>query len=125
MSFFTNTDPHPKHTRGVLELRRFFAVGTVSNSPHSYSIQSSLFSSNFKGGMVLQKKMKKMTWAKSASDPKTRSHEFVHQTRPNANRTCGHIRWSQPCDAERFGPVVVENEPKSASVGVLMMRRGY
>jgi len=62
---YTNTDPHPKHTKGVSELRKFFAVGTVSNSPHSYSIQSSLFSSNFNDGMVLQKKSKKMTWPKS------------------------------------------------------------
>ena len=43
---------------------RFFAVGTVSNSPHSYNIQSSLFCAEINENMVLHKKTKKMTYAK-------------------------------------------------------------
>ena len=128
MSFLTNTDRIPNthsitvnSARGVSELRRFFAVGTVSNSPHSYSIQSSLFSSNFKSRMVLHKKMKKMTWPKSTLGSKTWSHEFAGQTRPNANTTSGHIPGPQPWSGERFGPVVIEIEAKRPSVPLLII----
>jgi hypothetical protein len=43
---------------------------------------------------------------------------------PNSNTICGHVLGLYLCNAERIGPVVVEIESKSPSVGVLMISRG-
>ena len=103
--------------------RRFFAVGAVSNNPHSYSIQKSLSCSNFKESLVLHKKMEKFDLGKFHRHPETWSRESVVRSPPNANRSCGHVLGWFSESGERNGPVVVEIEPENAWGGLPIMGR--